>query len=117
MEAQAPQSQPSDSGRATSKTPSGLEALSIRERARRHPRSRIVVEPLLWTKQHLELLQCAFSGPYPAPPQAIMKLDYPGDARRQRGFERDFRPQYGYGYREGAVRCLLAGSEVPLQWL
>lgn len=114
---EAPPSQPSDSG-ATSKTCSGLPSsglgtLSIHDRARRRPRSRVIVEPLFWTKLQLDLLRCTFRGPFPEPP-AIMKLNYPGDACRQGLFERYFRG--GYYDREAAVRGLLGESEVPLQW-
>ncbi|KAM5353092.1 hypothetical protein ACJZ2D_017026 [Fusarium nematophilum] len=97
---------------ATSRTTSGLEALSIHQRARRHPRSRIV-EPLLWTKLQLELLRCTFSGPCPAPP-AIMKLEYPSDASRRETFETYFMGGR-YRDREDAVRLLMGGLDGPLQ--
>lgn len=98
---------------ATSKTPSSLETLSIHGRARCHPGSRILVEPILWTKLQLELLRCTFRGPDPAPPVS-MKLTYPGDARRQRMFERDFSDSFGN--RIAGVRCLMGGSEGPLKF-
>ncbi|KAM4065597.1 hypothetical protein HRG_010668 [Hirsutella rhossiliensis] len=109
---EAPSSQRTDAG-ATSRATAGLEAMSIHQRARRHPRSRIVVEPLFWTNLQLELLRCTFSGPHPVPP-ATMKLNYPGDARRQAKFHRYF--DGGDGHPEAAVRVLMGGSEVPLQW-
>ncbi|POR34195.1 Uncharacterized protein TPAR_05588 [Tolypocladium paradoxum] len=109
---EAPPCQRSDSA-ATSKTPSGLETLSIHERARCRPRSRIVVEPLLWTKLQLELLGCSFSGPCPAPP-AIMKLEYPSDARRRQTFEAYFTGNR-HNDREGAMRCLMGGIDGPLE--
>ncbi|KAM4063739.1 hypothetical protein HRG_012512 [Hirsutella rhossiliensis] len=59
----------------------GIGALSIHQRARRYPRARIISEPLLWTKLHLDLLRCGFEGPRPAPP-VVMKLDDPEDNER-----------------------------------
>ncbi|PNY29995.1 Uncharacterized protein TCAP_00060 [Tolypocladium capitatum] len=109
---EAPSFQLSDFA-ATPKTPSGLEALSIHQRARRHPRSRIVVEPLLWTKLQLELLRCTFSGPFPAP-LAIMKLEYPSDADCTETFEAFFLGGR-YRDREDAVRYLLGGMYGPLE--
>lgn len=92
-----------------------LDGISIRQRLGHYSRSRILVEPLLWTELHLDLLSCDFIGPSPAPPDVIMKLEYPGDERRLRSFKSEFCP--GHGNREGGMRALLGGSEVPLQWL
>lgn len=91
-----------------------LDGISIRQRLGHYSRSRILVEPLLWTELHLDLLSCDFIGPSPAPPDVIMKLEYPGDERRLRSFKSEFCP--GHGNREGGMRALLGGSEVPLQW-
>ncbi|EQK99753.1 hypothetical protein G6O67_005602 [Ophiocordyceps sinensis] len=62
--------------RSASQVTDDVDRLSLYQRARRYPRSRIIVEPLLWTKLQLDLLQCTFTGPHPAPP-VIMELDNP----------------------------------------
>ena len=91
---------------------STLESLSFQSRARRYPRLRILVEPLFWTELQLPLLRCAFIGPLPAS-TASMELSYPGDSRRQTKFEHYFRS----GAKDIAIRCLIGGSEVPLDLL
>ncbi|KAH8155937.1 hypothetical protein CIB48_g12311 [Xylaria polymorpha] len=93
----------------------GLGALSVYARTRRHPQTRIIVEPLLWTKLQLELLQCTFSEPLHAPP-TVMKLNYDDDSDRQRAFAYHMFGSRGYGNRATAVQCLISGPEVPLQY-
>ncbi|KAK5994818.1 hypothetical protein PT974_03202 [Cladobotryum mycophilum] len=44
--------------------------LSISQLVRRHCRERLIVDPLHWTNRHLELLQCLFEAPSPAPPDS-----------------------------------------------
>ncbi len=100
----------------TSKPLLGLGALSVYARTRRHPQTRIIVEPLLWTKLQLELLQCTFSEPLHAPP-TVMKLNYDDDSDRQRTFAYHMFGSRGYGNRATAVQCLISGPEVPLQYL
>ncbi|KAI0903149.1 hypothetical protein F4823DRAFT_619766 [Ustulina deusta] len=65
----------------TSKLLLGLGALSVYARTRRHPQTRIIVKPLLWTKLQLELLQCTFSEPLHAP-LIVIKLNYDNDSDR-----------------------------------
>ncbi|KAF4507788.1 hypothetical protein G6O67_004251 [Ophiocordyceps sinensis] len=76
--------------RPDSQTTDDVDNLSLQQRARRYPRSRIIVEPLLWTKLQLDLLQCTFAGPYPAPP-VIMELDNPSNERVSRAFAAAFK--------------------------
>ncbi|KJZ69314.1 hypothetical protein HIM_11292 [Hirsutella minnesotensis 3608] len=90
-----------------------VDALSIHQRARRYPRSRIIAEPLLWTKLHLELLQCTFAGPCSAP-LVIMELDNPDRERIQRGFDASFKGSWSRD-RERAMRCILSAFNSPLE--
>ncbi|KJZ75851.1 hypothetical protein HIM_04675 [Hirsutella minnesotensis 3608] len=52
METRPPPEQPD------SQSVEDVDDLSLYQRARRYPRSHIIVEPLLWTKLQLDLLQC-----------------------------------------------------------
>ncbi|ODA84399.1 hypothetical protein RJ55_02924 [Drechmeria coniospora] len=66
----APFSSAAPSVPAESSLPVGSAAiapLSIAQILRLHCRERLLVRPSLWTDRHLELLQCSFSGPSPAP--------------------------------------------------
>lgn len=74
---------------ATKGAKDGLDFLSINQRARRYPRMRIIAEPVFWTKVHLDLLQCSFSGPCLAPSSAITFVDEKPE-RLQRGFDNFF---------------------------
>lgn len=42
--------------------------MSINQLIRVFPRERLIVAPLSWTSRHLEVLQCSFEIPAPAPP-------------------------------------------------
>ncbi|OAA33900.1 hypothetical protein NOR_08753 [Metarhizium rileyi] len=96
------------------------EALSIYELVRRQPRKRILIEPLLWTRLHLDILSCTFSQSNPAP-QAMMHLPPIKNAfivaSRRRLFERHF---FGLGQlwvaKEGSIRGSLASEPSPLSW-
>ncbi|POR34705.1 Uncharacterized protein TPAR_05095 [Tolypocladium paradoxum] len=99
--------------KASSKFPFCPEALSIHERARRQPRTRILVEPLFWTKLHLDLLCCTFSECSLAPP-TIMNLDIAGDDRKLRRFERDFAAYDWWGGKESNLCDLIAHNHCPL---
>ncbi|RCI15175.1 hypothetical protein L249_6882 [Ophiocordyceps polyrhachis-furcata BCC 54312] len=96
------------------------EALSIYESARGQPRKRILVEPLLWTRLHLEILSCTFSHCSPAPP-AMMHLPSTEDARQDARLRRDFE-RFFFGYRnlrvakEGVLRGHLCDEPSPLSW-
>ncbi|KJZ70584.1 hypothetical protein HIM_10013 [Hirsutella minnesotensis 3608] len=92
------------------------EALSIYESARRQPRKRILIEPLLWTRLHLEILSCTFSQCSPAPP-AMMHLSPTDDAYRVRKFERYFfGNRHLWMVKEGSIRGLLGLEPSPLYW-
>ncbi|KJZ72139.1 hypothetical protein HIM_08404 [Hirsutella minnesotensis 3608] len=96
------------------------EALSIYESARRQPRKRILLEPLLWTRLHLEILSCTFSQCGPAPP-AMMHLPSTEsafrDASRQRLFERYFfGNRHLWVAKEGSIRGSLCLEPSPLSW-
>lgn len=93
---------------------SDLEALSIHDRARRHPRSRILVEPILWTKLQLELLRCTFQDVSPAPPDA-MRLRFPDDALRLEKLGHRLRGDFVD--REDAIQRLIVTAQGPLQYL
>ncbi|KJZ69569.1 hypothetical protein HIM_11031 [Hirsutella minnesotensis 3608] len=96
------------------------EALSIYESARRQPRKRVLVEPLLWTRLHLEILSCTFSQCSPAPP-AMMDIPWTEDPRRVARRFRDFEG-YFFGNRnswvakEGSIRSFLSLEPSPLSW-
>lgn len=94
--------------------PPPLRNLSLHGRLRRFPRLRILVQPLLWTPLHLELLGCVFTGPSPAP-DAAMQLSYPDDAR----FQARCRRELEKGCKQSAFAILLAagGSQLPLCFL
>ncbi|RDA91047.1 hypothetical protein CP533_6115 [Ophiocordyceps camponoti-saundersi (nom. inval.)] len=73
----------------TSNPRANAEALSLYESARRQPRKRILVEPLLWTRLHLEILSCSFGDCRPAPP-AMMQLPSPEEPREDACLRQDF---------------------------
>ncbi|KAM4054674.1 hypothetical protein HRG_005498 [Hirsutella rhossiliensis] len=89
-----------------------VDNLSLYQRARRYPRSRIIVEPLLWTKLQLDLLQCTFTGPCPAPP-VVIELDNPYNERMYKAFAAAFRDRR-LRDRPDAVRYLLGAYNSPL---
>ncbi|EQL02928.1 hypothetical protein OCS_01367 [Ophiocordyceps sinensis CO18] len=86
----------------------GVDALSIHQRAGRYPRSRIIVEPLVWTRLQLELLHCSFFGPFPAPP-VVMELDNPDGERTQSRFAGNFKDCLTPS-REWAMKAILCSS-------
>ncbi|POR37669.1 Uncharacterized protein TPAR_02135 [Tolypocladium paradoxum] len=96
---------------ALSQSPS-CSALSMYETARRHCRERILVQPLLWTRRHLELLQCSFSDPRPAPPTA--QFNSTGARDGTECLSRFFLQTHKYVSRECAIRAFLAAPECPL---
>ncbi|KND91061.1 hypothetical protein TOPH_04413 [Tolypocladium ophioglossoides CBS 100239] len=87
-------------------------ALSIYETARRHCRERILVQPLLWTSRHLELLHCSFSDPYPAPPITVQS-NFTGTRDGTKYLRRFFRPIYTS--RTLAIQRFLSDPECPLE--
>ncbi|KAH7309112.1 hypothetical protein B0I35DRAFT_441465 [Stachybotrys elegans] len=50
-----------------SKEPPSLASMSINQITRIYCRERLIVNPLYWTSRQLELLQCSFTDPVPAP--------------------------------------------------
>ncbi|PNY27615.1 Uncharacterized protein TCAP_02464 [Tolypocladium capitatum] len=89
-------------------------SVSIYETARRHCRERILVQPLQWTSRHLELLQCSFTDPRPAPPTA--QSNFTGDRDGRKYMRHFFVCTYKYVGRECSIRALLASPECPLEW-
>ncbi|RDA87544.1 hypothetical protein CP532_4007 [Ophiocordyceps camponoti-leonardi (nom. inval.)] len=96
-----------------------MEALSIYESARRVPRKRVLVEPVFWTRLHLDLLSCRFSHCNPPPP---IMMDLPStateceEARRRNRFNRAFESFdiYKYPAREGVMNACLCRAPSPL---
>ncbi|PFH55769.1 hypothetical protein XA68_17653 [Ophiocordyceps unilateralis] len=88
-------------------TAENAKAVSIYEAFRRHPTKRVLVEPLLWRRLHLEILSCTFGICYPAP-QTMMVLPTT-EARRLQRMERFFLgPENGSAEaKEGHLRWVL----------
>ncbi|KAJ6445010.1 hypothetical protein O9K51_03412 [Purpureocillium lavendulum] len=92
---------------------SSLGPLSIHDLARRHPRSRILVEPLLWTPLHLELLRCSFSAVFDEPLPAMAfntvcddkSLDRLAHRLSSDSFDRAFAVEGLLGDLDGPLRC------------
>ena len=90
-----------------------LRPLSLNQILRLHPRERLLVPPLQWTSRHLELLQCSFDPPSPAPfEQADHKFPY--SERRGARAARDWAIRSCGSTRQYSVLNLLGYWKGPL---
>lgn len=85
--------------------------LSIYQLAFMHCRERLLVPPLYWTNRQLELLQCSFGDPSPAP--TTTSSDFTGELNGARHVRLLFTRSNG-SLRENGIRGILARPECPL---
>lgn len=101
-------------GTASASPAPSAAALSVNQLTRLHCRERLLVAPLFWTSRHLELLQCSFGDPSPAPPTARSDFTGPGSGLR---FIRRMFAVWKVCTRENGMRNILAYSDCPLYHL
>ncbi|RDA84256.1 hypothetical protein CP532_1985 [Ophiocordyceps camponoti-leonardi (nom. inval.)] len=92
------------------------EALSIFESARFHARKRILIDPVLWTRLHLEILSCTFSQCSPA---CQDNMDVPPiDGWRIKDFKRNFYEKHQkWNAKEGSIQGILSNLKpLPFLW-
>ena len=87
-------------------------ALSVFELARINCRERLLVPPIQWTGRHVELLQCSFEEPGPAPQSE--NSDFPIPEYRYKNVK-SFWKHREYPWREGMIEGILADPECPLK--
>ncbi|KAK5998274.1 hypothetical protein PT974_00648 [Cladobotryum mycophilum] len=98
----------SDSERCDSST----AGLSIYQIARRNCRERLLVQPLHWTKRHLDLLQCSFEEPSQAE-LPVWRSDFTGDRNGAKHIKRLLYYFIKYSHRENDMAGVLADSDCP----
>lgn len=96
------------------------EPLSIYELARRQPTKRILVEPLLWTRLHLETLSCTFSQCSPVP-LAVMDIPWTEKPHVVAYIFQDFEKCFfgdrnSWTAKEASIRSFLSFEPSPLSW-
>ncbi|KJZ74391.1 hypothetical protein HIM_06201 [Hirsutella minnesotensis 3608] len=103
----SPSPLPSNASRSGDPSP----PLSINQLALNHCRERLFVHPLFWTNRQLELLQCSFNDPCPAPP--LTSIHFTGELSGLPFVVRLFKRQQMLD-RERSILDILAHSECPL---
>ncbi|KAL7940977.1 hypothetical protein V8C42DRAFT_336089 [Trichoderma barbatum] len=91
---------------------SSNETQSLYGIVRRHCRERLLVEPLRWTKRHLEVLRCSFSESFAPAPELLLNTVYTCDGTKH--LKRFFGFMPGFARRETSVRQLIASRDCPL---
>ncbi|POR34386.1 Uncharacterized protein TPAR_05408 [Tolypocladium paradoxum] len=79
--------------------------------SRLHCRERLLVNPVYWTNRQLELLQCSFNDPSPAPPTT--QSNFTGERNGRWFIGRMFRI-WKLGCRRGQILNIVSYSDCPL---
>ena len=95
-------------------SPSSSPSLSILDLAALYSRERLLVRPFRWTSQHLEVLQCSFDGPSPAPSTDPSTATFPPPYGNQRKLVRRLVGSSNFVARKRALDRILCTPEDPL---
>ncbi|KLJ06491.1 hypothetical protein EMPG_10113 [Blastomyces silverae] len=85
-------------------------ALSIYQLVQQNNREHLIIEPLLWTSRHIELLQCCFEEPSPAPSRKLSDITA---ERSGVGGVGNLFARHNYGWRDFVIRQILSGRGCP----